>query len=398
MYLVERHIIKENNPLNKELDEICFKSKNLYNRALYLVRQYYFKTKTYLDYYKINRLLIDNKDVDYYAVHSNRVANQTLKLLDRNFKSFFSLLKKKKNNEYNKTIKIPKYLDKDGRYISIFEKQTISSKFLKKGLIKLSNISSTIQTKKATVDNIVEVRVLPRKNHHIVEVVYKEEEKPLLGNNERYASIDLGLNNLATVSSNVRKPFIINGRPLKSINQYWNKQKAKLQSLLKGNKKSSKQIQLITKKRNNRINTYLHKSSREIVNFLVSNKINTLVIGYNKEWKQNISIGKVNNQSFVEIPFYTFIKQLEYKCKLEGINVILTEESYTSKCSFIDNETLEKKDTYLGKRIKRGLFKTREGKLINADLNGSLNILKKVIGEFHYPIEACCTPIRNTPK
>lgn len=229
-------------------------------------------------------------------------------------------------------------------------------------------------------------------------MVYKEEEKPLLENNERYASIDLGLNNLATVSSNVTKPFIINGRPLKSINQYWNKQKAKLQSLLKGNKKSSKQIQLITKKRNNRINTYLHKSSREIVNFLVSNKINTLVIGYNKEWKQNISIGKVNNQSFVGIPFYTFIQQLEYKCKLEGINVILTEESYTSKCSFIDNETLEKKDTYLGKRIKRGLFKTKEGKLINADLNGSLNILKKVIGEFHYPIEACCTPIRNTPK
>lgn len=346
----------------------------------------------------MNRILIDNKDVDYYATNTTKVSNETLRLLDRNFKAFFALLKKKKSGSYDKPVKIPKYLEKEGRYIAIFNKEAISRRYLKEGIVKLSSISNTINTKKATIDNIVEVRVLPRKNHHIVEVVYKEEEKTLLDNNERYASIDLGLNNLATVSSNVTKPFIINGRPLKSINQRWNKQKAKLQSLLKGNKKSSKQIQLITNKRNNRINTYLHKSSRKIVNFLVSNNINTLVIGYNKEWKQDINIGKRNNQAFVGIPFYTFIKQLEYKCKLEGINVILTEESYTSKCSFIDNEPLEKKDTYLGKRIKRGLFRSKEGKLINADLNGSLNILKKVIGEFQYPIEVCCSPLLITPS
>lgn len=398
MYLTERHIIKEQDPLHKELDHMCFLTKNLYNKGLYLVRQHYFDTKEYLDYYKLHKKLTTSKDCDYYATNTTRVSNETLKLLDENFKSFYALLKKKKSGDYDKPVKIPKYLDKDGRFIATFNKEAISKKYLKEGIIKLSSITNTIITKKATVDNIVEVRVLPRKNHHIVEVVYKEEEKPLLDNNERYASIDLGVNNLATVSSNVTKPIIINGKPLKSINQRWNKQKAKLQSLLKGNKKSSKQIQLITKKRNNRINTYLHKSSREIVNFLVSNKINTLVIGYNKEWKQNINLGKRNNQSFVGIPFYTFIKQIEYKCKLEGINVILTEESYTSKCSFIDNEPLEKKDTYLGKRIKRGLFKSKEGKLINADLNGSLNILKKVIGEFQYPIEACCPPLLITPS
>lgn len=396
MYLTERHVIKESDPLHKELDNICFLTKNLYNKGLYIVRQHYFETKEYLNYFKLNRILIDSKDVDYYSMNT-KVSNQTLRLLDNNFKSFFSLIKKKNSNNYDKPIKIPKYLDKEGRFIAIYEKHAISRTFLKKGEIKLSNISSTIPTKKATVDNIVEVRVLPRKNHLIVEVVYKEEEKPLSDNNERYASIDLGLNNLATVSSNVTKPFIINGRPLKSINQRWNKQRSKLQSSLKGNKKTSKQITLITNKRNNRINTYLHKSSRKIVDFLVSNKINTLVIGYNKQWKQDINMGKKNNQSFVNVPFYTFIKQLEYKCKLEGINVILTEESYTSKCSFIDNEPLEKKDTYLGKRIKRGLFKSKEGKLINADLNGSLNILRKVIGEFHYPKEACCTPVQITP-
>ena len=396
MYLVERHIIKPTNPLFKELDNVCFLSKNLYNKALYLVRQHYFSTKKYLDYYKVNRVLVDSKDTDYYAVGNTKVANQTLRLLDRNFKSFFSLVKKKKNKDYDKPVRIPRYLDKQGRYTTIFEKQAISKKFLEKGLIKLANISNVVKTK-VTIDNIVEVRVLPRTNHYILEVVYEKKEKQLLPNNGRYAAIDLGLNNLATVSSNVEKPFIINGRPLKSINQRWNKHVANLQSNLKNNRKSSKQLTLVTEKRNNRIKDYLHKSSRKIVNFLVSNRISTLVIGYNEEWKQNISIGKVNNQSFVTIPFLTFVHQLEYKCKLEGINVVLTEESYTSKCSFLDNEPLQKKDSYLGKRISRGLFKTSTNKLINADLNGSFNILRKVFGEFQYPIGACCTPVRITP-
>lgn len=393
MYLVERHIIKSNNLLYRELDNVCFLSKNLYNKALYLVRQHYFSTKEYLDYYKLSKLLVNTKDVDYYALNT-KVSKETLRLLDRNFKSFFSLIKKKKNNEYDKPVRIPRYLDKQGRYATIFEKQAVSKRFLGKGLIKLSNISGVIKTK-VTIDNIVEVRVLPRTNHYIIEVVYVKEEKQLLPDNGRYAAIDLGLNNLATVSSNVEKPFIINGRPLKSINQRWNKHKVNLQSRLAS--KSSKQLALVTEKRNNRIKDYLHKCSRKVVNFLVSKNISTLVIGYNEEWKQNISIGRVNNQSFVTIPFRVFVQQLEYKCKLEGINVILTEESYTSKFSFLDNEPLGKKDVYLGKRIKRGLFKTSIGKLINADLNGALNILRKVIGEFQYSVGACCTPVRVTP-
>ena len=227
-----------------------------------------------------------------------------------------------------------------------------------------------------------------------MEVLYKVTDTPLKEDNKRYAAIDLGLNNLATVGSNVVKPFIINGKPLKSINQYWNKEKARLQSHLKGNKKTSKRIESITNKRNNKVKDYLHKSSRKIVNFLVSNNISTLIIGYNEEWKQNINLGRTNNQTFVNIPFYTFIQQLEYKCKLEGINFLITEESYTSKCSFLDNESVEKHESYLGKRIKRGLLRSAEGKLINADLNGSLNILKKVVGEFQYPIEVCSTPLR----
>ena len=390
MYLTERHIIKN----NKELDQLCFNSKNLYNKALYLVRQYYFKTKGYLDWIKVNRLMVDSKDVDYYALPC-KVSNQTLRLLDSNFKSFFALLKKKLNGKYDKPIKIPRYLDKGGRSMTIFPKDAVSKVYLRKGIIKLSKLSIEIPTK-VIESNLVEVRVLPRNNHHVVEVVYKVDEVKPKSDNGRHASIDLGLNNLATVASNVVKPFIINGRPLKSINQYYNKEKARLQSHLKGNKKTSKRIKSITNIRNNKVKDYLHKSSRKIVNFLVSNNISTLIIGYNEEWKQNINLGRTNNQAFVNIPFYAFINQLEYKCKLEGINVILTEESYTSKCSFLDGETVEKHENYLGKRIKRGLFRSAEGKLINADLNGSLNILRKVVGDFSYPIEVCSTPLRVT--
>lgn len=390
MYLVERHIIKN----NKELDELCFKSKNLYNKALYLVRHHYFKTKSYLNYYEVNRLMVDSKDDNYYALPT-RASKQTLRLLNRNFESFFALLKKKRSGNHDKPVRIPGYLDKDGRYVTIFPKDAVSKVYLRKGIIKLSRLSIEIPTK-VTESNIVEVRVLPRNNHHVIEVVYKVDEVEPKSDNGRYASIDLGLNNLAMVSSNVVKPFSINGRPLKSINQYYNKEKARLQSHLKGNKKTSKRIKSITNIRNNKVKDYLHKSSRRIVNFLVSNDIRTLVIGYNEEWKQNINLGRTNNQSFVNIPFYTFIKQLDYKCKLEGINVVLTEESYTSKCSFLDGETIEEHESYLGKRIKRGLFKSAKGKLINADLNGSLNILKKVVGDFSYPIEVCITPLRAT--
>ena len=361
MYLTERHIVKS----NEKLDDLCFRAKNLYNKALYLVRQHYFNHKKHLNYYSVNRLMVDSKDVDYYALPT-KVSNQTLMLLDKNFKSFFALFKNKKKSEYNKTIRIPKYLDKEGRFIVTFPKDAISKKYLRKGLIKLSSLNILIPTKVTEFD-IVEVRVLPRNNHHVVEVVYKVEESKLKTNDNRYVSVDLGLNNLMTIGSNVVKPFIINGRPLKSINQYWNKEKARLQSILESDRKTSKRIENITNKGNNKVKDYLHKSSRILVNFLVSNDISTLVVGYNEEWKQNINIGKKNNQSFVNIPFYTLIKQLEYKYKLEGINFILTGESYTSKCSLLDNESIERHENYLGKRIKRGLFKSAKGKLINAD-------------------------------
>lgn len=393
MILSERHIIK-NLELFNELDNMCFLSKNLYNKGLYIVRQHFFNTEKYLNYNALENILKKSNDVDYYALPT-KVSQQILMVLDNNFKSFFKLLEKKKKGLYNEKVKIPKYLDKDSRNLLIFTSQAISKKFIKNGIIKLSNVKSTIKTK---VKTIKQVRIIHKGNHIVVEVLYEKQSKDIVTNN-RYAAIDLGLNNLATISSNVTKPFIVNGKPLKSINQYYNKTKSNLQSKLKNNEKSNKRISSLNLKRNNKINDYLHKSSTFIVNYLVSNNISMLIVGHNKEWKQNIKIGKKNNQNFVSIPHSRFKELLKYKCELEGIKYIEIEESYTSKCSFLDNEEICKHTSYKGKRVKRGLFKSNDGTLINADVNGSLNILKKVVGNFNYdPIEVCSAPSVYTVK
>lgn len=392
MQLVEQHIIKKSDDRYKILDEICFKSKNLYNAALYEIRQHFFNTKQFLNWFSVDKLFKENRQNDYYSLPC-KVSQQTLKLLNQNFKSFFSLLKKK---NYIKKKSIPKYLDKSkGRFVAVYTSQAISKKELRNGIIHLSGTDVKIKTN-VNGDDIAQVRVVPKNSYYKVEVIYDVEEVEELEDNENYCAIDLGVNNLATVSFNESKPFIINGKPLKSINQFYNKRKAELQSKLSGNRKTSNKINSITRKRNNKIKNYLHKASRCIVNHLVSNDVNTLIIGKNDNWKQETNIGKKNNQNFVSIPHSQFIDMLSYKCKLVGIAVMMTEESYTSKCSFIDNEEMKHQEDYKGKRVKRGLFRTNKGKLINADLNGSLNIMRKVIGEFQYPIEVCSTPLVRT--
>lgn len=390
MILTERHIIKKTNPLYSELDNLCFLSKNLYNSALYTVRQYYFENKKYLSWVNINNNFVKDKQVDYYALPC-KVSQQTLKMVDQNMKSFFNAIKAK-----NSKPKLPKYLDKtSGRYIVIYTNQAIGKKALQNGYVELSKTNVKIKTK---VKDVKQVRIVPQNNFIVVEVLYEVKPKPHDNSKEMYCGIDFGLNNLMTCSFQNDSPLIINGKPLKSINWHYNKEKSRLQSLLDGRKKTSKRIQNITLKRNNRINDYLHKTTKIFVNYLVSKEINNVVIGYNKEWKQGINIGRVNNQNFVEIPYYKLLNMLTYKCEMEGISVIVTEESYTSKCSFLDDEDICKHEEYDGKRIKRGLYKASDGRLINADVNGALNILKKVIGKFEYDsIKVCSTPLVVTP-
>ena len=382
MKLVEIIQVLKGTEEYKELDDFCFLSKNLYNSTLYEIRQYFFNTKKYKNYNSLNKDFIKKHQTDYYSLPT-KVSQQTMKLVDQNFKSFFSLIKSKKGK-----VKIPHYLNKNGRYEVIFTNQAISSKQLKNGVLKLSGINSVFKIRNE-IQNIQQVRIIPKLtfNCYNIQIVYHISEKHLKKDNGKYASIDLGVNNLATISFNCDKPFIINGRPLKSINQYYNKKKSKL-----NNVKTNK-VKILNRKRDNKIKDYLHKSSRYITNHLVSNDVNTLIIGKNDGWKQEVNIGKRNNQNFVSIPFEKFIFMLTYKCQLEGITVIKINESHTSKCSFLDNEDICHHDKYIGKRIKRGLFKNKSGKIINADLNGSLNIMKKVVGEFQYPIEVCSTPV-----
>lgn len=391
MILTERHIIKKSNPLYSELDTLCFLSKNLYNSALYAVRQFYFKNKKYINWINVNNQFVKDRQIDYYALPC-KVSQQTLKLVDQNMKSFFNTLKTKHSKP-----KLPKYLDKaKGRFVVTYTNQSISKKELQKGYISLSKTNVRIKTK---VDNVQQVRIVPRNNIIVVEVLYKVDCKAINSSTKSYCGVDLGLNNLMTCIFPYGKPLIVNGKPLKSINSYYNKKKSRLQSLLMNGRKTSNRIRSLTLKRNNKVTDYLHKVSKMFVNYLVSKGITDVVIGYNKEWKQGINIGKVNNQNFVSIPYYQLLNMLTYKCELQGIALHVTEESYTSKCSFLDSEDVCKHDVYMGKRIKRGLYRSSKGTLINADVNGALNILKKVVGEFNYDsIQVCSTPLVFQPR
>ena len=275
-----------------------------------------------------------------------------------------------------------------------------------KGYIKLSGTTFLIKT---NVEKIKFVRIVPKTNYIVIEIGYEKIEKPLVQNNN-YASIDIGVNNLATITSNVFKPLIINGKPIKSINQYYNKIISHLSS--KNKNKWSNRMYSITRKRNNKINDYMHKSSTYIVNHLVSNNVDTLVIGHNKKWKQDTKMRKDNKQTFIQTPFNKFIQMLTYKCQLNGIQVVLQEESYTSKCNFLQQDYIptfgidDNSFNPTGKRIKRGLYKSNCGKVINADVNGSYNILRKYLTKqvawnetiFSDCIEVCSTPSVYTVK
>ena len=385
MRLVEQHIIKSNNRYYKELKNLCRLSKNLYNATLYEIRQYFFENKKYLSYPLIDKKFKETNNIDYKSLPA-QTAQQTMRAVDSSFKSFFKLLNMKNNGLYNRNINIPHYLKKDGYFTLIYTNQQLGKKLLNDIIrLPLSNIEFHSNKK-----NIKQVHFIPSNNYITMEVIYEVKELELKEDNNRYYGIDLGLNNLATVTSNVSKSYIINGRPVKSINQYYNKKRAYLQSKLK-DQKTSKRIQRLTLKRDNKINDYFHKASSYIVNQLVSNSINTIIIGHNKDWKQDINIGSKNNQSFTSVPHTKLINQLKYKCKLVGINVICREESYTSKSSFLDRDPIpnlkDDKISFSGERIKRGLYKSGSGRLINADVNGSYNIMRKEVGDVSLPVD-----------
>ena len=390
MYLTLKQQVKHLSKKEfKNLKYLCHIAKNLKNQAIYNVRQHYFKNKKYLNYNENYKML---KNSENYKKLNSNMAQQILKEVDESFKSFFALLKLAKNGQYNGKIKLPNYLAKDGfttlviGFVRLKDDMLIvpySNSFKKTHQEVKVKLPSVLKDKK-----IKEIRIIPKQHSRYFEIQYTYEVKEIQRelNENNVLGIDLGINNLCSCVTNAGASFIIDGRKLKSINQYYNKINAKLQSIKDKQKieRTTLRQKRITRKRNNRINDYLSKAARTIVNYCLNNDIGKIVLGYNEDFQRKSNIGSINNQNFVNIPYGKLRDKLIYLCKLYGVEFKLQEESYTSKASFFDGDEIpiydkENLQEYLfsGKRIKRGLYQTSGGKLINADCNGALNILRK---------------------
>ncbi|MDJ0742892.1 MAG: transposase [Xenococcaceae cyanobacterium MO_167.B27] len=382
MKLVEKHLIKSSKSIYQEIEQLAFLSKNLYNCAIYQCRQAFFQGKAIPSFNQLYHLL---KTGDDYKALPSKVSQLVIKQASKSLKSYLASIVayRKDNSQFLGEPKLPKYKHKtQGRNILTYNYQAISKRGLKLGLIQLSGTKISIPTKQQKVD---EVRIIPKGGSYVIEVVYTVEQAKLKEAQEhtRIAGIDIGIDNLACVTSNLPefKPFIVCGKALKSANRYYNKTKAWLQSLLPKNQYSSHRIQTLTQKRNSKVDYYLHTASGFIVNQLIKQKITLLVIGKNDNWKQKVNLGRKTNQKFTAIPHSQFIEQLIYKCQLAGIQAITVNESYTSKCSFLDLEPINKHSKYLGKRVKRGLFRANSGRVYNCDSNGSLNCILNAVGD-----------------
>lgn len=378
MKLTEIHQIRPSHKLYPICDELCFKSKNLYNAALFEFRQSYFdKEANTLSWQDIDKIFNRSNQFDYRELPA-KVSNAVLKKLGNNILSFWNLVKK---SDYNKKVKLPKYLHKtNGRFIVEFYKQTFSNKRDEGNnlIICKTSLDLRIPTK---VEKPQQVRIVPKVGCYVIEVVYEiKENQPK--QSQRVASIDLGLNNLATVVTNDgENPILISGKKIKSINQYYNKVTSKKKALLPCNMFTSKSLDRLWLKRNNKISYEIHKITKFLANYFDERDVSKVIIGNNGDWKNGINIGKRNNQNFVSIPYAKFINQLTYKCQMLGIAVITREESYTSKASFLDYDEIpnykdEATHKFSGKRIKRGLYRSTTRK-INADVNGAYNIMVK---------------------
>ena len=412
MYLTQSNQIRNlSKQQYKVLKEMCWISKNLYNVALYNIRQYYFAEKKFLNY-EFN--YHECKSNENYKLLQAGISQQTLKMADRSFKSFFNLIKKAKVGDYRfQDIRIPHYLAKDVLFVLVLSTNAINIKdgfisipFSREMKKKYPNTDIKIPFPKRLMDKkIKEVRIIPQFNGKFFKIQYCYESNTTdLGlNRDNALSIDVGLENLATCVDTNGASFIIDGRKLKSINHYYNKQKAKKQSILdKQNLKYSKSMIKLINKRNNKANDYIKKSARIIINYCIKNDIGTVIVGYNSDFKRSINIGKVNNQQFTQISFGALRETIKNLCDQYNINYIEQEESYTSKASFLDKDDIptfnpsnDTRYSFSGKRIKRGLYKSSNGAIINADVNGACNILVKSKQNFNF--EKLCIGLLASP-
>ena len=393
-------------------------SKEIYNFANYILRQIYFRNSNnhkyslefineypalkdlFLKYIEENKqfsslfykIICEFSKLKEYSVNLKIVQNIVDKLKN-DWTSYWKLLKMKKSKTYDKKINIPRYKKKYN--LVEYNNQVISKKKLKLGYIGTDKMEQGIKIANRHKDLDCKCFRIYNKNEKIIcELIY-EKEIVEVEKTDRVASIDIGLENLFTIAFNYNKKGIsIKGIKLKAINQYFNKLKASLQSMLPKKQYVSKFINQLMYKRTEQLRNYIGYYINKLIEILKNEKISKLIVGYNKGWKQDINIGSKNNQNFVSIPFRKILDILKYKLEDNGIEYKEQEESYTSKASYLDNDDIpiykEKNNLeyiFSGKRINRGIYKSKQGKIINADLNGALNILKKSGEKLIEPLE-----------
>lgn len=380
MERIERHVINKNHPMYTACDLLCFQSKNMYNLCNYTIRQVFIKDGVVKKYGDLNKEL---KHTDAFKELGSNSAQMVTKILCKNWKSFLVAVKDYTKNpeKYFAKPKIPKYLKKDGRFVcTLTNWQTqIHDGYLYFAFKRLKPFNNMFRTK--VTGYHLSTRIVPKGGCYILEIVYKTEPQQMNLDKNRIVSIDLGVNNFVTMVNNMgEKPIVINGKGIKSYNQYWNKEIAKYRSIAKttNNLNWTKRLQQLTDKRNFKLDYFMHCASRWIIDYCIKYNIGTVVVGKNNKWKQECDMGKSINQRFVQIPYEMFISKLRYKCEDFGIRFIENEESYTSGTSCLDNELPVKENYNKDRRIYRGLFISNKGIKINADVNAAYQIMKKV--------------------
>ena len=398
MNKVERHVISKNHPMYSACDNLCFLAKNMYNLCNYTIRQEFFETKKVKKYGDLNKEL---KHTEAFMELGSNAAQMVTKALCKSWKSFLIAVKDYTIHpeKYFAKPKIPAYKKKDGRFIcTLTNVQTkVKDGYLYFAFKRMKEYNNLICTK--VTGHHLSTRIVPKGGCYIIEIVYDDEKqcKNNLDRN-RIASIDLGVNNFVTMVNNIgESSIVINGKGIKSYNQYWNKKVSNLKSIAKTVNGSdwTKQMQSLTNKRYFKMEYFMHCASKWIVDYCIKRNIGTLVIGKNDGWKQKSGMYKVANQAFTQIPYESFLEKLEYKCKETGIDLIETEESYTSGTSFLDDELPIKENYNKSRRVYRGLFKSNNGEYINADVNGAFQIMRKVfsnvkadeiVGAYSHPV------------
>ncbi|WP_039767087.1 RNA-guided endonuclease InsQ/TnpB family protein [Caldicellulosiruptor sp. F32] len=384
MYKTQKNHIRCDKQTYRLLRQLCHFSKNLYNYALYHIRQHYFKTQEYLRYESVYHLVKENEN---YRLLPSQVAQQTLISVIEAFKSFLGLLRAKKEGKEEEKVSIPKYLPKDGMYQIVFPKDqfkiedkkirlSLGRKFAKESGVRYLyfELPATVLGKK-----IKEVRIIPRFNGRWFEIeyVYEGDHKLNIFDLSRYLGIDLGLDNFAAVVDTIGTAFLIEGRFLKSVNRWYNKERARLQSIYsKQGIKCGRKLALVSRKRQHIIDNFLNQAVSLIIKHCLNNQISAVVVGKMEGIKQGIDLGAINNQNFVGIPYDKFKRKLKSKCIYHGIKYIEVDESYTSqRCSRCGQVSKSN-------RKYRGLYVCKDcGNVVNADINGAINILTKVAGE-----------------